>query len=251
MHEPGGQQALYGELAAWFPVMSAPEDYAEEAEVYQRLILENARGPVHEVLELGCGGGNNASHLKRSFTMTLVDPAPGMLEASRALNPECEHIQGDMRSVRLDRTFDAVFIHDAIVYMTTEDDLRRALETAYVHLRPGGVGLFVPDATRETFREATFHGGHDRDGRSLRYLEWRHDPDPSDSTYLMEFVFLLGNPNGPSRLVHDVHECGLFARRTWLRLLAEVGFAAFVARLELEEAHEEESQVFVGVKPER
>ncbi len=250
MHEPGGQQALYGELAAWFHVMTAPEDYAEEAEVFRRLILENARGPVREVLELGSGGGNNASHLKHAFEMTLVDPAPGMLEVSRALNPECEHVQGDMRSVRLGRTFDAVFIHDAIVYMTTEEDLRLAFETAYVHLRPGGVGLFVPDATRETFREATFHGGHDREGRSLRYLEWRHDPDPSDNTYLMEFVFLLGEKHGPSRVVHDVHECGLFSRRAWLRVLSEVGFAAFAAPLELEAAHEEELELFVGVKPE-
>ena len=29
-----------------------------------------------------------------------------------------------MRNVRLGRTFDAVFVHDAIMYMTTEVDLR-------------------------------------------------------------------------------------------------------------------------------
>src|SRR5262245_15324138 len=38
------------------------------------------------------------------------------------LNPECEHIVGDMRSMQLDRTFDVVFIHDAIAYMTNESD---------------------------------------------------------------------------------------------------------------------------------
>src|SRR5947199_313515 len=79
--------------------------------------------PVHEVLELGSGGGHNAVHLKARFTMTLVDLSAGMLDMSRRLNPECEHHQGDMRTVRLGRTFDAVFVHDAVDYMLTEDDL--------------------------------------------------------------------------------------------------------------------------------
>jgi trans-aconitate methyltransferase len=74
---------------------------------------------VREVLELGSGGGNNASHMKRAFAMILVEPSDGMREISRRLNPECEHRSGDMRTVRLDRTFDAVFVHDAIMYMTT------------------------------------------------------------------------------------------------------------------------------------
>ena len=121
---------LYRELAAWWPLLSALEDYAEEAEDYRRLILEGTDGEAREVLELGSGGGNNASHLKAHFRLTLVDRSPQMLEVSRRLNPECEHVEGDMRSVRLGRTFDAVFVHDAIAYMTTEDDLRGVFATA-------------------------------------------------------------------------------------------------------------------------
>jgi hypothetical protein len=37
-----------------------------------------------------------------------------MLELSRALNPECRHLQGDMRSLRLEERFEAVLIFDAI-----------------------------------------------------------------------------------------------------------------------------------------
>ncbi len=88
-----------------------------------------------------------------------------------------------MRTLRLERTFDAVFVHDAIAYITTEDDLRATIETVAEHLRPGGAALLVPDTTRELFVPGTRHGGHDGDdGRSLRYLEWssrsgsrRHD----------------------------------------------------------------------------
>ena len=108
--------------------------------------------PVREVLELGSGGGHVALHLKQRFAMTLVDLSEDMLAVSRRLNPECEHLQGDMRTVRLGRTFDAVFVHDAVDYMTTEADLRRAIETAFAHCRPGGIAVFVPDRPRRPSR---------------------------------------------------------------------------------------------------
>ena len=111
-----------------------------------------------------------ASHYKQYFESTLVDLSPEMLAISRARNPDCAPGEGDMRTVRLGRTFDAVFDHDAVVYLTTEADLRQAMETAFVHCRPGGVAIFAPDCVRETFVPQTDHGGHDGAGRALRYL---------------------------------------------------------------------------------
>ena len=64
---------LYGELAPWFHLLSSPPDYAEEAEFARGLIQEASATPPGNVLELGSGGGNNASHLKAYFKMTLVD----------------------------------------------------------------------------------------------------------------------------------------------------------------------------------
>lgn len=148
---------------------------------------------------------------------------------SRALNPECEHVEGDMRTVRLGRLFDAVFVHDAIMYMTTEADLRRAMETAFVHCKPGSVALFVPDHLRETFRPTTQHGGHDSKDRGLRYLEWNYDPDETDTTYLTDFAYLLREQDVPVRVEYDRHIMGLFAREDWLRLLREVGFQPRIA----------------------
>jgi SAM-dependent methyltransferase len=119
---------LYAEFAAWWPLLSAPADYEEEAAFYQRRLLEACRRPCQSLLELGSGGGNNASHLKARFNMVLVDRSPGMLQVSRLLNPECEHVEDDMRTVRLGRQFDGVFVHDAVCYMTTEADLRQVIE---------------------------------------------------------------------------------------------------------------------------
>jgi SAM-dependent methyltransferase len=218
---------LYGELASWFHLLSSPPDYAEEAEFARKTIVDVCSAPPAAVLELGSGGGNNASHLKAHFKMTLSDVSPGMIELSRALNPECEHVEGDMRTLRLGRAFDAVFIHDAIMYMTTEGELRLALETASLHCRRGGVLLVMPDVIKETFVSLTTHGGHDGpagDGRAIRYIEWTFDPDVSDTTYTVDFAYLLREGNRPVRVVHDVHVFGIFPRETWLRLLRSCGF---------------------------
>jgi hypothetical protein len=245
----GHAPLLYNELASWWPLMSAPADYQEEAAFYQRTLLDASTGPAQTLVELGSGGGNNASHLKARFTMTLVEPSPGMLDVSRVLNAGCEHVLGDMRTVRLGRQFDAVFVHDAICYMTTEDDLRRAIETAYVHCRPGGAALFCPDHVRETFRPSTDHGGHDGDGRALRYLEWTWDPDPADSTYTVDYSYLLRETDDSLRVEWDRHVEGLFPRALWLRLLAESGFQPSVVPFDHSELEPGSYELFVATRP--
>ena len=240
---------LYGDLSEWWPLLSAPADYAEEAGFYGRTVRDACTYSPVTLLELGSGGGNNASHLKADFRMTLVDPSTGMQAHSRAINPECEHIVGDMRTVRLGRQFDAVFVHDAIVYMLTEDDLRQAVETAFVHCRPGGAALFAPDHVRENFSGSTDHGGHDGDGRALRYLEWTWDPDPSDSTYLVDYVYMLRERDGSVRAEHDRHVEGLFGRGDWLRILSDAGFAASRVPFDHSELEPGTYEVFIGRKP--
>ena len=241
---------MYHELASWWPLLSPPADYEEEAGFYARAIEEAGVQPLRTMLELGSGGGNNASHLKNRFEMVLVEPSPEMRAMSRVLNPDCEHVDGDMRTVRLGRTFDAVFVHDAVCYMTTESDLRMAIQTAFAHCRPGGAALFAPDYVRENFRPGTDHGGSDgTDGRGLRFLEWVWDPDPSDATYVVDYAYLLRTPDGDVRAEHDRHIEGLFSRHDWLRLLAEEGFQGRSVPLEHSELEPGSHEVFVATRP--
>ena len=224
---------LYDELAEWWPIMADPAEYREEALFFDRLFRKSSNPPPRTLLDLGSGSGINAFHLKAHFAMTLVDMSPQMLAVNRTLNPECEQLQGDMRTLRLGRTFDAVFVHDAVCHMTTESDLRAAIETAYVHCRPGGVALFVPDELRETFVPSTDHGGNDREDRALRYVQWTTDPDPFDTAIQVDFGILLRDEQGVVRVEHERQTHGLFARAVWLRLLRKAGFTASVVSDEL------------------
>jgi hypothetical protein len=153
-----------------------------------------------------------------------------------------------MRTVRLGRVFDAVFVHDAVAYMTTEDDLRLAIGTAFAHCRPGGAALFAPDHLRENFRTGTDWGGHDGDGRAARFLEWTWDPDPLDTTYTVDYAYLLREPDGSVRVAHDRHIEGLFPRATWLRLLEEAGFQASAVPVEHSELEPGTYELFVATR---
>ena len=219
-----GDYRLYTELADWWPLISPPEEYTEEA-AHLAAVFAAATPPVREVLDLGSGGGHVAAHLKGRFALTLVDQSEEMLAVSRRLNPECEHVRGDMRTVRLGRAFDAVLVHDAVDYMTGEDDLRQVIETAFAHCRPGGLGVFVPDYTAETFRAASGGGGgRDAAGRQASFREWAWDPNPADEWIQVEYEFTLRAADGSVQVVREAHRLGAFRRDTWLRLLADAGF---------------------------
>ncbi len=241
--------SLYTRHAEWWPLLSAPADYKEDAAAYVRLLKSACVFKPVTLLELGSGGGNNASFMKRHFRMTLADLSADMLRVSRRLNPACEHVQGDMRTLRLGREFDAVFIHDAIVYMRTRRDLERALATAYIHCRPGGAALFVPDYTTESFRTSTGHGGYDSPSRSMRYLQWDWDPDPADATYRMDFAYLFRDAANRVRVERESHVAGLFSRREWQEIIRNAGFEVDSVTLESKDLEPGHYRLFRGRKP--
>ncbi|HMF43939.1 MAG TPA: class I SAM-dependent methyltransferase [Polyangia bacterium] len=217
------QPLLYGELTPWYRLLDPVADHAEEAAAYAAMLAHAGAPTGGTLLELGGGAGGNAFFMKRDFRCTLTDIAPDMLALSRALNPECEHLPGDMRTLRLGRSFDAVLVHDAVCYMTTRADLAAAAATAFAHTRPGGAALFAPDYVRETFGERSeLHAG-DEGARSLRCLEWAWDPDPGDDAYTVEYAFLLRERN-ELKAVHDRHVEGLFPRAVWTDVLTAAGY---------------------------
>src|SRR5437763_1312885 len=85
------------------------------------------------------------------------------------------------------------------------------------------------------------------DGRAIRFLEWYWDPDPNDHTYVVDFLYLLREPNGEVRTVHDRHIGGLFPRATWQRLIEQAGFEFSSAERPVLPG--EMGEIFVGVKP--
>lgn len=238
---------FYSHLAPFWPLLSPVEDYAEEAREFLRVIETHAPN-ARRALELGAGGGHNAFYLKRRLSMTLTDLSAEMLAESARLNPECEHVCGDMRTLDLGTSFDLVFAHDALDYMTTEADLAAAIATAHRHLAPDGVALFVPDAVKERHDPSTECGGSDApDGRGIRYLEWTAEVEPNATRGTTHYSFLVRDVDGTVRGFHERHDFGVFPQATWVRLFERAGLAVEV----IEERTEDDRTprlMFIGRK---
>lgn len=227
-------ERLYSELADWYPLFTPVADYAEEAAFFSELLAPSAADPVPAtagpltLLEIGSGQGANASYMKERFAITLVEPSAPMRALSEALNPALEHLSGDLRSLRLDRTFDRVFIHDAIAYITSEPDLAATFATVAAHLAPGGLALIAPDYLADNFKAGWDDGGsdHPSNGTGVRFIEHVTDPDPLDQRYTVDYAIMIHDHDGSVRVEHDQHIEGLFDRATWLRLAAAAGLPA-------------------------
>lgn len=214
---------LYKDLAPWWPYISNRDSYADEAAVHLRLMDDALGKTAQHILELGSGGGQLAAHFGSNRTVVLSDVSEHMLGESKVHNPNKEHVVGDMRNLRLDRTFDAVLLHDAVMYLTTPEDLQATFETAAAHLNQGGVFLVLPDVVKETFEEGSVSGGSfGTPGAQL--LEWHWDPNPEDHTYRVDMCFMLRHEDGRMETVHEHHEMGLFDRKTICDRLRAAGF---------------------------
>ena len=239
-------ERLYTDLAPWWAAISPIESYADEAAVFHGLIAHALGRDPSSLLELGSGVGHLAANMPDDLDQHLVDLAPAMIEASEKVNPTLSHHVADMRSLAIGRTFDAVLLHDAVMYLLSEDDLAATFARVADHLEPGGVFVVRPDVTREEFEEGLLAGGRQAEnGRAAQMMEWHWDPDPSDTTFRVDFAFLIREPDGTMACVHDPHTMGLFPHDTYAELMVAAGFELVAPDPEL---LAEAGTVFIGRK---
>jgi len=250
---PKNNWISYCDLAWTESILTTPDDYTDETEFYVNLIRENVEGEAKNLLHLGCGAGGHDFTFKRHFKVTGIDISEGMLKIARATNPEIAYIQGDMRRIDLKETFDAVVIPDSIDYMTTPAELRKAVITAFRHLRPGGALLIVAKI-REEFRDNNFCYTGAKDGIEVTIFENNHVPPRNPSTYEATFVYLIRR-EGELSIHTDRHRLGLFSQTEWRSILKDAGLR--VKQVRLDGVYDPfiigegtyPMQVFIGLKP--
>jgi len=236
---------LYKDLAWLWPLWEDVKVYKKESEFFARLIKKYSKIKVRTLLDMGCGGGKNAFHLKKHFQLTGIDKSKSMLKTAKKLNPECKFYQRDMRNFNLKQKFDSVFINDAITYMTTKEDLLKVFKFAHKHLKPGGVMIVHPDFTKSTFKQNSTHVWKSKRGdMDITFIENNYDPNPRDNTFESTFVFLI-RKKGKLKIEHDFHIGGLFELDVWRKLLKKAGFKV----KEIKDETKSEIPTFVCIKP--
>lgn len=220
----------YSELAWTETIISPPEEYVEETELFAKVIKEHSKIAANKLLHFGCGAGVNDYTFKRYFKVTGVDISEGMLEVARKLNPEVVYLHSDMRTIKLGESFDAVAIPDSIGYMTTLKDLRRAIITAYKHLKPGGVLLIMANIA-EQFKQNNFVYTGSKGDVEITLFENNYISGRSGTTYEATLIFLIRR-KGKLEIHTDRHIIGLFKLKTWLDLLKELEFEVKQIKME-------------------
>jgi SAM-dependent methyltransferase len=126
------------------------KDYESECDLLLDVLRGAGGSDVERVLDLGSGTGSHALVLaQRGLGVVGVDRSADMVEIARqkaaGLPPQRrpEFVSGDIREVRLDKTFDAVLMMFAVLgYQHTNAEVLDALATARAHLGVGGLFAF-------------------------------------------------------------------------------------------------------------
>jgi len=206
----------YNDLAWTEDWLADPSEYEEEVLVYVDLIKRSATEPPLTLLHLGSGAGGHDWIFKRHFKVTGVDLSLGLLNKARVAHPDIEYLEGDMRTLRLNRQFDAVVIPDSIDYMTSLDDLRQAIQNAVMHLKTGGVFLVVAK-TEEAFQNNNFAYTGEKSGVHVTLFENNYINPFRPNTYEATLVYLIRKQG--ELTIHTEHQVlGLFSQATWEKL---------------------------------
>jgi SAM-dependent methyltransferase len=142
---------VFDGYAYYYDLLYKDKDYAAEAQYIDSLIRQHA--PLaRRILELGCGTGAHAAFLaSMGYTVHGIDVSDAMIakaEDRKATLPTeiAERLSfdvGDVRTARINETYDAVIsLFHVASYQTENNDLTALFETASRHLRSLGVFLF-------------------------------------------------------------------------------------------------------------
>lgn len=160
-------------------------------------------GPV---LELGVGTARIAMAVAdRGIDLVGVDLAPNMLEQARAriakkpkrIGARIELVEGDMRTLRLDRRFPLVMApFNAFQHLHRRQDVEAALATVRAHLAPGGrlaFDVLMPDPESLTRSPRRWYKckaiTHPKDKRRYAYAEaFAYDHDSQVQVTSMRFT---------------------------------------------------------------
>ena len=135
----------FKEYANYYNLLYKDKDYQSEVDYIEGLIREYASGSTIEMLDLGCGTGRHDElFVQKGYKVTGVDLSEQMIaiaKSSRGQN--MQYIVDDVRTVLLDKQFDVlVSLFHVASYQTTNNDFEQYLQTAYTHLKPGGIFIF-------------------------------------------------------------------------------------------------------------
>ncbi len=135
--EPGFRSLLYAEPRLYDAVF--PDAEESVGRMCREAFRRYAPAAPQSALDIGCGTGRHLEALAKTVPECWgVDLLDTNVAYARSARPHLHVVQGDMRTVRLGRTFDLVTsFGNALSYALTDGDLARTVDTYATHAHRG------------------------------------------------------------------------------------------------------------------
>lgn len=132
------------DYAKYYDLLYRDKSYEEEVDYIINLLLDNSVNDLSTILDLGCGTGKHDYLLtNKGYKTTGVDISEQMVNIARTNYPNLDFINKDLRTLNLNKRFDAVLsLFHVASYQTSNDDLENYFKTASNHLNIGGLFIF-------------------------------------------------------------------------------------------------------------
>lgn len=215
------------------PLESYESEMMEWCEIIEEVLDQSI---PFSLLDLGTGGAHHLYHLTQNLSAlqggVAVDLSPEMLQRAGQLAPQFETLCEDMTSLRLDRRFQLVTVHDSFCYLTSQEQVEKLFETICLHLCPEGLALVKVDAVADSYegpyRYLTSFDEEEHEV-TLTHYEWHRDP----SDTVLEVIYLFLERRGQvvsSR--EERHHLGLFSKSSLLTAAQRHGLQGHFRELE-------------------
>ncbi len=220
MGENKVEHKSYARLAKYYDMINSDKDYQKEVEFIEFALEKMSKKKVSSVLDVACGTGSHAEHLKKDFFVIGIDSAKSMLDIARRKVKDVDFFREDMRDFNLDRTFDAVVcLNDSFSYNLTDDEILDTLKCFSKHLDEGGVVIFdfLAVAPKEKTQICSYVDGATEVAKISKWSPIEED------NIAAEFVYLIKFKNKVDFHV-DHHKYNMVSLRHVKRLMKKVGF---------------------------
>lgn len=215
-------ESSYTRSADFYDLVYAGKPYADESAAVHTKIAAHLRSGGNALLDVGCGTGGHAAHLREHYRVTGMDLEDGLLRIAAERYPDAEFRQGDMVDFDLGREFDAVVcLFSAIGYVRTEDRLRQTIARFARHLRPGGVAVVEPWLTPEGFNPGAPRLDVSEIGER-KVVRMGKTAWAEDGLSAIHFVYVIGDRDGIEHW-EERHLLGLFSHQQMLDAFAAAG----------------------------